>query len=205
MIISDFDGLGMAVVIDLETTGFVAKSDRIVSFAAIKCDFTSLVLPPSGQINLRTETLSEVLNPTIPIPTEASRIHGFTDSSVVGKRTFSEAAQELREFIAEYPIVSHNMKFDGAFLDAELARSKAKALRTNERYCTMLATHKRAEFITGNRMRWPRLADCGQYVGMNFSQAEMHSAIEDAKLALMLVVGLKTTYFDEKSRRILRY
>lgn len=60
--------------------------------------------------------MQEVVNPTIRIPKGASRVHGIYDKDVVGKRTFAEAAQELRDFIGASAIISHNMKFDSGFL-----------------------------------------------------------------------------------------
>ena len=66
-------------VIDAETTGVNAQEDRIVDICIIK-------ILPNGE----KETLNSLINPTIPIPAEATEIHGITDADVQGKPTFKE-------------------------------------------------------------------------------------------------------------------
>lgn len=201
---TDFSGLGTAVVLDFETTGVNAATDRVVSFCAIRADFGCVRLN-NGQLNLPTVSMQEVVNPTIRIPQSASRVHGIYDKDVVGKRTFAEAAQELRDFIGDSALISHNMRFDGEFLDAEFARSRINPMKFNRRFCTMLAVHKRAKIVKGDGAKWPRLAESGQYVGVSSNQSETHTAVEDAIIALKLVVGLMTTYVDPATRKVFRF
>jgi nucleoside-diphosphate-sugar epimerase len=59
-------------VLDLETTGIDYVKDRIVEIAVIK-------LLPDGS----TEEKCHRLNPTIPIPIQASNVHGIYDKDVV--------------------------------------------------------------------------------------------------------------------------
>ena len=59
------------VFFDLETTGINVASDRIVEFSFLKVE-------PSG---LKT-TNTQRINPEIPIPEEASKIHGIYDKDV---------------------------------------------------------------------------------------------------------------------------
>ena len=59
------------VFLDIESTGINVGSDRIVeiSFLKVSPDF-------------REESLTLRINPTIPIPEEASKIHGIYDADV---------------------------------------------------------------------------------------------------------------------------
>jgi DNA polymerase-3 subunit epsilon len=75
-------------VIDLETTGTDPKKDRIVEISVLK-------IMPDGERIYRTRRL----NPGIPIPAEASAIHGITDADVAAELPFDRIAGGLLEFL----------------------------------------------------------------------------------------------------------
>ncbi len=64
-------------VIDLETTGIDPKVDRIIEISVLK-------LTPDGGADHRTRRV----NPGVPIPPEASAIHGITDDDVAEMPSF---------------------------------------------------------------------------------------------------------------------
>ncbi|MFZ5751727.1 MAG: exonuclease domain-containing protein [Pseudomonadota bacterium] len=126
-----FLSLDKAVVIDTETTGINPQIDRIVSLSALKVDFSTLTLTPDGLLQLSYEKFGELVDPEKRIPREATAIHGISDADVVGRRTFRQLAPDFLAFVGDLPLVAHNMKFDGRFLDAELGRC-GKPLPTNQ-------------------------------------------------------------------------
>jgi DNA polymerase III epsilon subunit-like protein len=197
---TDFASLKEFVVVDLETTGFNPQSNRIVEICLIKVDGSNLRLDQGGQTKLRTETILHRINPTVSIPRSASRVHGISDQDVAGSPTFADISGEVRAFLADLPIVSHNVAFDTEFLDYEFARAKSKPIKTNRRLCTMLAVHERASLKAGKKVKWPKLSESGPYVGVSFQQSVTHSASEDATNCLRLAVGLMTTYIDPTTR-----
>ena len=74
--------------IDLEATGVDTVNDRIVEIGIVLLDL-------EGQ-----ETEHRYLvNPTCPIPQEASMIHGIKDEDVANCPTFKEIAQELFDLL----------------------------------------------------------------------------------------------------------
>ncbi|MEC8835909.1 MAG: 3'-5' exonuclease, partial [Bacteroidota bacterium] len=74
--------------IDLEATGVDTVNDRIVEIGIVLLDL-------EGQ-----ETEHRYLvNPTCPIPKEASMIHGIKDEDVTNCPTFEEIAQELFDLL----------------------------------------------------------------------------------------------------------
>ena len=76
---------------DLETTGTDISKDRIVEIAILK-------LHPDGS----KETLESRVNPEMPIPAEASAVHGITNEMVAEVPTFKEQSQkicDLRELV----------------------------------------------------------------------------------------------------------
>jgi DNA polymerase-3 subunit epsilon len=62
-------------IIDLETTGTNAKEARIVEISVLK-------ILPDGTTTLRTRRI----NPGVPIPPDATAVHGITDADVAARR-----------------------------------------------------------------------------------------------------------------------
>ncbi len=98
---------------DLETTGTNVIKDRIVEFSIFK-------LMPNGEQIIRTQ----LINPTIPIPEETSKIHGIYDADVAEKPTFKEIAKELAKFLEGTDLAGLNsIKFDVPLLVEEFLRA----------------------------------------------------------------------------------
>ncbi len=98
---------------DLETTGINVASDRIVEIAVLK------ILPGGDK-----EMKSKLVNPGIPIPKQASDVHGITDEMVKDKPTFKEIAAELYQFIEGCDLAGYNSnKFDIPLLAEEFLRA----------------------------------------------------------------------------------
>lgn len=98
--------------IDLETTGVNVGADRIVEISVLK-------LFPDG--TKETKTLK--INPTIPIPKEASAIHHIEDKDVKDAPTFKAIAKSLAVFLAGCDLGGYNSnKFDIPLLAEEFLR-----------------------------------------------------------------------------------
>lgn len=93
------------VAFDFETTGLDPESDRITEVAAIRF--------VNGERDDAYETL---VNPQIPIPREITNITGISDEMVAGAPTENEVSGKVIDFIADSPIVAHNISFDIQFL-----------------------------------------------------------------------------------------
>lgn len=101
------------VVFDLETTGVNVATDRIVELYAIK-------IQPDGQ----EEHVHHVVNPTIPIPIQASQVHGIYDKDVADKPTFKELAAGLNEFMKNCDFGGFNSnRFDFPLMVEEFYRA----------------------------------------------------------------------------------
>ena len=62
---------------DLETAGVAVAKDRIVEISVFK-------VYPNGN----KESKTWLVNPTIPIPTESTAVHGIDDAKVANEPTF---------------------------------------------------------------------------------------------------------------------
>ena len=99
-------------VIDLETTGINLASDRIVEIAIVK-------LMPDGSKTVK----HKLIHPEMPIPKQASDIHGITDEHVKDAQTFRQAANELKQFLDHSDLAGYNSnRFDIPLLVEEFLR-----------------------------------------------------------------------------------
>lgn len=101
------------VFLDLETTGINIVTDRIVEIALLK-------------INLDGSEEEKILrlNPEMPIPEEASKIHGIYDEDVKNEPTFKTVAKNLAKFIEGCDLGGFNSnRFDIPLLAEEFLRA----------------------------------------------------------------------------------
>ncbi len=97
---------------DLETTGTNISTDRIVEIAITK-------VFPDG----KEEVKCRKINPTIPIPLEASLVHGIYDEDVKEEPTFKQVAKGLYDFMKDCDLGGFNSnKFDVPLLLEEFHR-----------------------------------------------------------------------------------
>lgn len=95
---------------DLETTGTDVKTCKIVQIAALKLE---------GNWTIKAERKSYV-NPGIPIPQEATDVHGITDDKVKDKPPFDAMADAVYAFFQDCYIAGYNiMGFDIPVLQRE--------------------------------------------------------------------------------------
>ncbi len=100
-------------VFDLETTGISVQKDRIVEISVVKAF-------PNGEILSKTHRM----NPEMPIPAEASMVHGIYDDDVKDCPTFKNYAKSLSQFLEGCDLGGFNSnKFDVPMLVEEFLRS----------------------------------------------------------------------------------
>jgi DNA polymerase-3 subunit epsilon len=101
-------------VFDLETTGVNTTNDRIVEIAIVKA-------MPNGDLITKVWKV----NPTIPIPLEASMIHGIYDEHVANEPTFKQIARAVEQFLEGCDLGGFNIcKFDIPMLAEEFLRAE---------------------------------------------------------------------------------
>lgn len=101
------------VFFDLETTGINVTKDRVVEICVLK-------VMPDGSEDIKTWRV----NPTIPIPEKASKIHGIYDKDVKDEPTFADLAKEINQFIGNSDLAGYNSnKFDVPVLLEEFLRA----------------------------------------------------------------------------------
>jgi len=102
------------VFFDLETTGINIVSDRIVEISYLKIN-------PNGE----EESKTRLINPEMPIPIQATAIHGITDKDVKNSPTFKMIAKSLAAQIEGCDLAGYNSnRFDIPLLAEEFLRAE---------------------------------------------------------------------------------
>ena len=101
------------IFFDLETTGINITKDRIVEISLLK-------VHPNG----KEEVKSRRINPEMPIPPQASAIHGITDDDVKDCPTFKQISKSLADWMEGCDIAGFNSsRFDVPLLAEEFLRA----------------------------------------------------------------------------------
>ena len=82
---------------DLETTGIQVAKDRIVEISVLK-------IHPKGLQEKKTW----LVNPEVPIPSEATAVHGITDEKVQHAPKFKEIAKDIYLMIKDADLAGFN-------------------------------------------------------------------------------------------------
>ncbi|MEX2465656.1 MAG: exonuclease domain-containing protein [Gemmatimonadota bacterium] len=100
------------VFFDLETTGLDLKKDRIVEMALIK-------MTPHGDVLERVRRF----DPEMPIPAEATAVHGITNADVADEEPFCRRARGLAKILEGCDLSGFNVRtYDIPMLIAEFKR-----------------------------------------------------------------------------------
>lgn len=92
-------------VLDLETTGFSAVTEKITEVGIMKVK--------NGEV---IDQFSCFVNPEKPIPQRVVKVTNITDDMVKDAETIDKVFPKILEFLGDSIIVAHNAKFDVGFL-----------------------------------------------------------------------------------------
>ncbi len=149
-------------LVDVETTGLSARSDRIVQIAVRQLD----------RFGATQQTWHSLINPVCdPGPTF---IHGITSQMLLGAPSFDAVAPVITRLLAGRVFVAHNATFDWGFLQAESLRSVA-TLDCTQRLCTLALARRLdlnvPDFKLGTLAGWA-----------DIRQQRAHSADDDTRV-----------------------
>lgn len=103
-------------VLDVETTGLSAGTDKIIEIA--------VVLYENGD---EVNELDTLVNPGVEIPQRITQLTGISDADVADAPNLAEVMLAVKEMIDGIPVVAHNAGFDMKFLAAAFDELDMKA------------------------------------------------------------------------------
>lgn len=167
------------VAVDVETTGRYL-TDEIIEVSAVK--FVD---------GYPKESFNQLVKPSELIPAEATEINNITNEMVRNAPKISEVVKLFDEFIGDWPIVGHNLRFDLRFL----YRGGSQILRTPRNYyCTHMIGKDRID--RGQVENYKLVTLCG-YFGIQLNRAHRAStdAVATGKLLYALFASQKDRYW----------
>lgn len=182
--------VGPLCLFDVESTGVDPHRDRIISAAVI-------IVGPHG-IQSTTEVL---INPGIPIPEQATAIHGITTehARVHGtsrEKGIGQILDGLKRAVRQgMPIVGHNVTYDLTMLAAEAHRAFGPAVGEHVKALTpVVDTMVLDRWVDPYRPKEPtkrrqercgsrRLVDTCRVHGVHLDEQDAHGATADALAA----------------------
>lgn len=102
--------LGIAGIVDVETTGFAAGTDEVVEFGLVLFSFSR----ERGRIVEVVDEYCGLREPSRPIPWGAVRVHGITTETVRGMRLDRPRVEQM--LVRTEFLVAHNAGFDRSFV-----------------------------------------------------------------------------------------
>jgi DNA polymerase-3 subunit epsilon len=164
-------------VLDLESSGVSVERDRVVQIGMVRID-------PDG----RYREFNRLVNPGIPIPAEATAVHGITDADVASAPTFHQLAGELSQWLADTDLAGYNARrFDYRLLEAEFARAGLPSPVANAKIVDPFLIFMRREART--------LAGAMRFF-CRVEEFEGHQAIDDVRAALCVLAAQLAKYSD---------
>lgn len=182
---------------DTETTGVDVSEDRIVSAALVRRHLGT------------TEVRTWLLDPGVPIPPEASSIHGITTEVARAEGqdpagALDEIAKELAEALSDgTPVVAYNATFDLCLLQAELRRYGLPTLedRIGTQVAPVIDPLVLDRAVDRYRRGKRKLVDlCGVYAVVG--DGALHTADVDVIATLDVLDAIVTRYPDIAARTL---
>lgn len=163
--------------LDLESTGPNPKVDRIVEVAVV-------VVRPDGT----REAFETLVDPGVPIPPAATRVHGISDADVRGAPSFARVAGRLVALLADADIGGFGVRrFDIALLEKEFERAGVRWKRGDRRIVDALVIFHRKE---------PRDLTAAYKFFCGKDLAGAHSALADVEATIEIIDGQLRRYPD---------
>jgi DNA polymerase-3 subunit epsilon len=163
--------------LDLETTGTDIATSRIVEIAIVR-------VHESGE----EDEFHSLINPGIPIPWPASRIHGITNEKVKDSPSLGQVVPEIVRLIEGSDIAGYNSnEFDIPLLVVELSRHGYAWDHTQSNWIDVCAIFKRQE-------RRNLSAAVKFYTGREHESA--HSAMGDVRATIDVFRAQQERYPD---------
>ena len=158
-------------VIDVETTGLSARTNRIIEIGIVKVK--------NLKVTNRYETF---INPGTYIPDHITQLTGITEEDVSDAPFFEDITDEVKQFIGDSVLSGHNLSFDHSFFSSEFLRCGLEPLY-NEQVCTLKIARR-----IFPELKSKSLSSVTQF--LNLRNPSSHRALADAEVTARILIKM---------------
>lgn len=162
----DFFNLKDYVILDVETTGFSSKTEKIIEIALQKV--------ANGE---PTDKFTSLVNPGKALPARIVALTGITDAMLENAPNFSGIAKDVKQFIGNSIVLAHNAVFDLGFLNEAF------------RQCGIKSSFQYLDTIKIAKMAYPGLPNYKLETlisKLDLAEKQSHRAMDDVQCTLKL-------------------
>ena len=150
------------IFLDTETTGLNRTGeDRIVEITIINDNCETLI--------------NTLVNPEMPIPSDASAVHGITDEMVREYPTLDDLTPGLAAIMTGMTVVIYNKDYDVSFLPESVINAAAKIKCCMDRFAPIYGDWN--DYY--KNYKWQPLIVAANYVGHDWRGVAAHRALAD--------------------------
>ena len=162
------------VTLDLETTGFSAKTSEIIEIGAWKVE--------NGVVTSKFCTL---VKPLGYIPRDVQALTGITNEMVASELSIEEVLPNFFDFCGNLPFLGHNLQFDYSFL-CEKGKQMGLDFTLGGMRCGIDTCKLSAKYLTNTASN--KLKDVADYFSINVQADSMsfHRAGFDAYMTKLI-------------------
>ncbi len=147
---------------DFETTGIDPVEGRIIECGAVRFTVDGVL-----------STFHSLIKPDVPIPVEATRVHGITEQDVADAPPETVVIESFLHYLEGSILVAHNANFDVGFLHGALTRIGRAGELTNLVLDTLFIARKAFP-----RLKSYKLSELQKELLLTKKQS--HRALDDA-------------------------
>jgi DNA polymerase-3 subunit epsilon len=162
------------VAVDVEATGLDPHRDRIIELAIVRATDSTVVL-------------HERFRPGVPIPSQATAVHGITNDDVAHCDDFAVHASRVQKILDGAVVLGYNSRvFDTVLIDAELRRAGEPGLD--------LAGMQEVDLLRVWAQSERRTLELAVQRFLGHDHAGSHSALSDAEILVPLAGAMKRAW-----------
>jgi DNA polymerase III subunit epsilon len=159
----------IGVFLDVETTGLVHGSDKIIELAMVPFEFTA-----DGRIYRILDAFRALEDPGISIPPEIVALTGITDADVAGQRIDDDSVERILG--QANLVIAHNAGFDRRFCERRFPSFVPKAWA-----CSLTQIPWKQEGVANSKL---------EYLAYQYGFFyQKHRAVSDCLAAIHLLAG----------------
>ena len=192
------------VVLDLETSGLDVTSDRIIQFVAIRFQNGEPVAALNQYCNPAPAVIPYTLKLKLGFDKQAG-LEELIDTAPAFEN--KEVSARLREFVGDWPIVTHNARFDLQFLRhywLDLTQAVLDTLELSVLLFPALPNHRLDTIAQHLNLDYSKVAQIwqtasGEAAPIAINATTLHNAITDTCLLAEVYDHLRQLWHDEQA------